>query len=154
MNQINLSALGLDPAYGTLAPFQEMYEIRETILKCPKCRKLHAAPRAILPCLGITAESPCPYCDKQQMIILGHRTNLCFRGDTFLSEKLGTKKKRKWAAKALSNLEERKGCKSNYSIQNGLIFALDGVFALLQHSKGKWKVKKLDLSRTTIQRGN
>lgn len=154
MNQINLSALDLDPAYGTLAPFRGFYEIRETILQCPECGELHASPRAILPCLGTTAESPCPYCDEHQMIILGHRTNLCFRGDTFLSEKLGTKKKRKWAAKTLSNLEERKGGKSNYSIQNGLIFALDGVFVLLQHSKGRPKVKKLKFSRTTIQWGN
>lgn len=154
MNQNNLSVLGLDPAYGTLAPFQDIYRIRETILKCPECRKLHVAPRVILPCLGITAESPCPYCDKQQMTILGHRTNLCFRGDIFLSQKLGTKKKRKWAAKTLSNLEERKGGKSNYSIQGGLIFALDGVYALLQHSNSKPKVKKLKLNRTTIQRGN
>lgn len=147
MNQINLSVLGLDPAYGTLAPFLDFYDIRETILKCPGCHKLHVSPGAILPCLGITTESSCPFCDKQQMKILGHRTNLCFRGDTFLSLKLDTKKKRKWAAKTLTSLEELKGAESNYNIQSGLIFAWDGVYALLQQSKGKPKVKKLKFSR-------
>lgn len=154
MNQINLAALGLDQAYGTLGPFLDFYDIRETILQCPGCQKLHVLPRAILPCLGITEESPCPYCDKQQMNILGHRTNLCFRGDTFLSLKLDSKKKRKWAAKTLTTLEERKGAHSNYNVQSGLIFALDGVYALLQQSKGKPKVQKLKFSRTTPQRGN
>lgn len=154
VNHIRHTVLKLNPSYGTLAPYEEMYEIRETILTCPQCDKSHVSPRKILPCLGITTESPCPYCGEPEVIIIGHRTNLCFRGDTFVSVKLGKKKARKWATKTLPNLEEREGHKSNYSHQSGLIFALDGIFTLHQPEIGKPTIRKLKLNRSFILRRN